>query len=149
MDPVTRGLDEPDHRGRLTLVIADDDPVVRSMLSMGLEQRFEIVAAVEDAAQAVEAAATHHPDAAVVDVAMPEGGGQRAVSGIVEASPQTAIVVLSGDEEDTVVRDLVQAGATSYCRKGIAAHDLAAVIERSVDAVRQPDAAPAAASTEG
>lgn len=143
-----RRSDENDRRGRLSLLVADDDPVVRSMLSMGLEQRFEIVAAVQDAAEAVEAAADHRPDAAVVDVDMPEGGGRRAVSGIIEASPRTAIVVLSGDEEETVVRELVQAGATTYCRKGIAAHELAAVIERSVDAVRQQHEAPAAVPTD-
>lgn len=141
MDPMSRGFDETNGRGRLSLLIADDDPVVRSMLSMGLEQRFEIVAAVEDAAAAVEAAGAHRPDAAVVDVDMPEGGGQHAVRGIVQVSPQTGIVVLSADEEDGAVRELLQAGAMTYCRKGIAAHELAEAIERSVDAARQQRAA--------
>ncbi len=81
---------------RPTLLIADDDPVVCSMLSMSLEQRFEIVAAVDDGEQAVARAAAVQPDAAVVDVQMPAGGGSRAVRGIAEASPDTAIVVLSG-----------------------------------------------------
>ena len=148
MDPEPRNFDENNDRGRLTLLIADDDPVVRSMLSMGLEQRFEIVAAVEDAAQAVEAAAAGHPDAAVVDVDMPKGGGQRAVRGIVEASPETAIVVLSADEEDAAVRELLQAGAMTYCRKGIAAHELAEAIERSVDVARQQGPAGAGVSAE-
>lgn len=136
MDPLSRPPDE-NHGDRLSLLIADDDPVVRSMLSMGLEQRFEIVAAVEDAAEAVDAAASSHPDAAVVDVDMPAGGGRHAVQGITEACPGTAIVVLSADEEDTAVRELLQAGAMTYCRKGIAAHELAEAIERSVAAVRQ------------
>lgn len=141
MDPVTRGFDENNLRARLSLLIADDDPVVRSMLSMGLEERFKVVAAVQDAAEAVDAAAAHRPDAAVIDVDMPEGGGQRAVGGIVQASPQTAIVVLSADEQDRVVRDLLQAGAMTYCRKGIAVRELAETIERSVEAVRQQVAA--------
>jgi DNA-binding NarL/FixJ family response regulator len=140
MDPVTRANDENGRQERLTLLIADDDAVVRSMLSMALEQRFEIVAGVEDAAAAVEAAEARRPDAAVVDVNMPQGGGQRAVSGIAQASPRTAIVVLSADEEDSAVRDLLQAGAMTYCRKGIAAHQLAEAIERSVEAVRQQGA---------
>jgi DNA-binding NarL/FixJ family response regulator len=147
MDPVMRA--ENGQRARLTLLIADDDPVVRSMLSMGLEQRFEIVAAVEDAAEAVEMAVTRQPDAAVVDVDMPGGGGRHAVRGIVEASPRTAIVVLSADEEDGAVRELLQAGAMTYRRKGIAAHELAAAIEQSVDAVRQQAVAPAASPADG
>jgi HPt (histidine-containing phosphotransfer) domain-containing protein len=49
MDPVMRGSGENGQGSRLTLLIADDDPVVRSMLSMAFEQRFEIVGSVDDA----------------------------------------------------------------------------------------------------
>jgi len=123
--------------GRLTLLIADDDPVVRSMLSMSLERRFEIVAAAEDGEQAIAGAAESQPDAAVIDVDMPRGGGLRAVRGIAEVSPRTAMVVLSGDESDGVVRDLVAAGAMTYCRKGIPPHELAEILERAIKAQRQ------------
>jgi DNA-binding NarL/FixJ family response regulator len=121
---------------RPTLLIADDDPVVCSMLSMSLEPRFEIVAAVDDGEQAVTRAAATQPDAAVVDVQMPAGGGSRAVRGIAQASPETAIVVLSGDETDTVVRELVQAGAMAYIRKGIGAHALIETLESAMRAHR-------------
>ncbi len=136
MDPVTRAADG-DQAARLTLLIADDDPVVRSMLSMALEQRFTIVGVAQDGDGAVASAQAHRPDAAVVDIDMPRGGGPRAVRGIAEVSPQTAIVVLSGDETDAVVRDVLQAGAMSYCRKGVASHELADILERSVAAQRQ------------
>lgn len=121
---------------RPTLLIADDDPVVCSMLSMSLRQRFDIVAAVDDGEQAVTSAAAVRPDAAVVDVQMPAGGGPHAVRGIVDASPDTAIVVLSSDESDTVVRDLVQAGAMAYVRKGVAAHQLIETLETAIRAHR-------------
>ena len=123
-------------RMRPTLLIADDDPVVCSMLSMALEQRFDVVAAADDGEQAVARAAEIRPDAAVIDVQMPAGGGARAVRGITEASPDTAIVVLSGDESDAVVRDLVQAGAMAYVRKGIAARELIETLESSMRAHR-------------
>lgn len=147
MDPETQILDR-DRAGRLTLLIADDDPVVRSMLSMGLDQRFEVIAAVEDSQEAVMAAVALRPHVAVIDVNMPGGGGERAVRGIAEMSPDTAIVVLSGDEEDSVVRDLLQAGAMSYCRKGIPPQELAAILESSVEAVRQQRTTRAAASAD-
>lgn len=121
---------------RLTLLIADDDPVVRSMLSMSLEHLFEIVAAAPDSEQAVAEAAALQPDAAVIDVDMPGGGGRRAVRGIVEASPDTAIVVLSGDESDALIRELVQAGAMAYRRKGVAPSDLAQTLQAAVRARR-------------
>jgi DNA-binding NarL/FixJ family response regulator len=119
------------------LLVADDDPVVRSTLSMALEGRFEIVAVVEDGEQAVAEARTTLPDAALVDVDMPAGGGLRAVRGIVEACPQTAIIVLSGDEAEGVVVELLRLGAMSYCRKGVDTHQLAETIDRSIAAHRQ------------
>lgn len=117
-----------------TLLIADDDPVVRSALSMGLEHQFEIVGVVADSHAAVETARELQPEVALVDVQMPGGGGRSAVRGIAEVSPDTAVVVLSGDESDGMVRELMIAGAMTYVRKGIAPHQLADVLYRSIRA---------------
>jgi len=133
----------PDSRSVLPrLLIADDDPVIRSTLSMALEARFEIVAVVADAHEAVTAASGGGVDAALVDVDMPGGGGLAAVRGILDASPSTALIVLSGDESDATVVGLLQAGAMSYCRKGVEPHQLAETIERSIHAHRALQAAP-------
>lgn len=122
------------HATRPRLLIADDDPVVRSSLSIALEARFEIVAVASDGEDAVAKAAQQTPDAALLDVDMPRGGGMRAVRGIAAGSPQTALIVLSGDEADAVVLDLLQAGAMAYCRKGGETHRLVDTIERSIRA---------------
>ncbi len=119
---------------RSRLMIADDDPVVRSMLSMTLAERFEVVGVAEDGEGAVELARESRPDAALVDVEMPSGGGVRAVKGITDVSPGTAIVVLSGDESDAVVRDLMAAGATAYRRKGADPHALAECLQEAIRA---------------
>ena len=129
---------------RPTLLIADDDPVVRSALSMALESRFDIVAVAGDGEDAVVKAAERQPDAALLDVDMPRGGGVRAVPGIAACSPRTAIVVLSGDEAADVVLDLLQAGAVAYCRKGGETRQLADTIERSIRAHRTLGTASAA-----
>ncbi len=120
--------------GPRRLLIADDDPVVRSMLSMSLGEEFEIVGAAADSEQAVEMAASTLPDAALIDVDMPKGGGPHAVRGIAHVSPATAIVVLSADESDRMVVDLLQAGAVCYRRKGLSAHALARTLTESIQA---------------
>jgi DNA-binding NarL/FixJ family response regulator len=103
---------------RPRLMIADDDPVVRSMLDMSLGGQFDVVGVAVDSDEAIELARERQPDAAIVDVDMPKGGGLRAVRGIVDVAPDTAIVILSGDESDAVVRELILAGAMAYQRKG-------------------------------
>ena len=46
-----------------------------------------------------------------------KGGGLRAVRGILEVAPDTAIVMLSGFGAEGVVRELIQGGAIAYRRK--------------------------------
>jgi len=126
------GFDPPYSR-HPTLLIADDDAVVRSMLSLTLERQFDIVGAARDSDQAIALAQAAQPDVALIDVQMP-GGGLRAIRGIAEVSPETAAVVLSADEFEPMVRELMIAGAMTYVRKGIAPADLASVLHRSLRA---------------
>ena len=129
---------------RPRLLIADDDPVVRSTLSMALEARFDVVAVAGDGEGAVATASECMPDAALLDVDMPRGGGLGAVLGIASASPRTALIILSGDEAEEVVLELLQAGAMAYCRKGGETRQLGDTIERAIRAHRTLGAAHAA-----
>ncbi|MGH2841569.1 MAG: response regulator [Solirubrobacteraceae bacterium] len=117
-----------------SLLIADDDPVVRSMLCAQLGQSFDIVAAARDAEDAIALAHRHQPDAAIIDVQMPMGGGLRATTEMQSCAPRTAIVVLSADESDGSVRDVIAAGATAYVRKGATTDELATTLQRAIDA---------------
>ena len=62
------------------------------------------------------------------------GGGLRAIRGIAEVSSETAAVVLSADEFEPMVRELMIAGAMTYVRKGIAPAELAEVLHRAIRA---------------
>ena len=119
---------------RPRLMIADDSPVIRSMLSMSLSSGFEVVGVAADSEEAVELARVTQPDAAVIDVEMPKGGGLLAVRKILEVAPNTAIVMLSGDESDRGVRELMQAGAIAYHRKGEAPQVLAESLTEAIEA---------------
>ncbi len=123
----------PDN-ARPRLLIADDNPMIRSTLGMSLSGEFEVVGVAVDSEEAVELARATQPDAALVDVEMPKGGGLLAVRGILEVAPDTAIVMLSGDETDGGVRELMQAGAIAYLRKGVAPHVLAESLTESIEA---------------
>jgi DNA-binding NarL/FixJ family response regulator len=103
---------------RLRVLLADDDAAVRAVLAATLGRGFDVVGEAVDAVEAIELARRLRPDAALVDLNMPQGGGRAAVPGIVAASPNTAIVVISSDEEDSIVRELLIAGAVAYVLKG-------------------------------
>jgi DNA-binding NarL/FixJ family response regulator len=132
---------------RPRLIIADDDPVIQVLLSASLEQDFELVGIAEDSEAAIELARSTQPDVALIDVVMPKGGGPRAVAGIVEVAPRTAIVVLSGDESDALVRELIRAGAVAYGRKGLGAPALVELLNESIEARTREQARSRAASS--
>jgi len=127
------------------LLLADDDEVVRIMLSHQLEPQFSIVGAAADAKSAVALAREHHPAVAVLDIQMP-GGGLFAARGIARESPQTAVVMLTSDDTSEAVLRFVQAGAVSFLRKGIAVPELA---PRLQDAIATHAARRAAAGLSG
>jgi DNA-binding NarL/FixJ family response regulator len=139
-DPMN-SVNAADHRPRL--MIADDDPVVQSMLDVSLSAKFDVIGVAGDSDEAVELARESQPDAAIVDVDMPKGGGLSAVRGILAVAPRTAIVVLSGDESDHVVRELIQAGAITYRRKGVAIDVLTESLNDSIKAHAEASFTPA------
>jgi len=122
---------------RPRLVIADDEPLVRSMLWAQLERDFQCLAVAVDADQAITIARDLRPDIVLLDVNMPCGGARHATRAIRACSEHTTIVILSGDESDDDVVDLLNAGATSYLRKGLDRATLIAKMRASIDAHRR------------
>lgn len=102
-----------------TVVIADDDPGVRSALIalVGDHDGLRLVDAVADGDAAVDVCARARPDLAVVDVMMP-GGGQQAVTGIRSASPDTLVVVYTARSDRHLHRQMTAAGAELVVVKG-------------------------------
>lgn len=119
---------------RVRLLIADDDQVVLATLSAQLRAEFDVVGTARDGDQAIGLAQLLHPDAALLDVQMPAGGGLHATRGIAEVSPSTALVILSVDESEPSVVEFMTAGAMTYLRKGTPCALIAERIHQSVAA---------------
>jgi signal transduction histidine kinase len=120
--------------GRITVLIAEDEPAVRAALSdlIEIEDELQLVGAAADAQEAIDLAREHHPDVALVDVKMPAGGGTRAAREIRALSPATRVVALSAYEDRTTVLDMLRAGAAGYLVKGTSAGEIVEAIRRSV-----------------
>jgi DNA-binding NarL/FixJ family response regulator/EAL domain-containing protein (putative c-di-GMP-specific phosphodiesterase class I) len=105
--------------GKLRVLVADDDERVRQALTdmLGAHSEIEVVGVASDAMQAVRLANLHRPDVALVDGRMP-GGGASAVKEIRSSVPETHVVVLSARVGREVVKEMLEAGATSYLVKG-------------------------------
>jgi DNA-binding NarL/FixJ family response regulator len=105
---------------RVRVLIAEDDPGVRGVLSELIEADpgLELVGVVTDAAAVIAVAAERHPDVAIVDVRMPGGGGVFAARGIKEVSSGTKVIAFSGETNPVVTTEMFAAGAVGYLVKG-------------------------------
>jgi two-component system, NarL family, nitrate/nitrite response regulator NarL len=104
---------------RPRVVFADDDPIVLKMLASQLADAFDCVGSAPGADEAIALVESHRPDLAILDVNMPGGGAIRATREIHTRWPETAIVILSGDESRGEVVELMNSGAITYLTKGI------------------------------
>jgi DNA-binding NarL/FixJ family response regulator len=115
-------------------MLADDDAVVMSILTGQLREAFEIVGGASSAVDAIEVAEWRSPDVALIDVEMPFGGGLRAIREIRERTPSVAIVAFSADESESTVREMLDAGAVAYLRKGAPREEIISVLEAAIEA---------------
>lgn len=122
----------------LRVLVADDDPMIRMALSEVLEAEADlhVVAVAEDADQAIEFAAVHTPDVAVLDVRMPGGGGPRAAREIRIRSPRTQLLAFSAYDDSGVAEELKRIGVREYLIKGITNKEIVAAVRRAGAEVR-------------
>ncbi|BCJ39238.1 DNA-binding response regulator [Actinocatenispora thailandica] len=110
----------------VSILIVDDDAMVRAGLSMVLsaDPTITIVAEAPSGADAVAAAIRHRPDVVLMDLQMPEMNGVEATRRIHHAVPSAAVLMLTTFHLDTHVLDALQAGASGYLLKDVAPQEL-------------------------
>ena len=108
---------DSDHPIRILLV--DDHSIVRQGLQaiLSVSGEFEVVGHAVDGEEAVRAAAELSPDVVVMDVMMPNKDGVEACREIMEAAPDTRVIMLTASTEEDAVIEAVAAGASGYLQK--------------------------------
>jgi DNA-binding response OmpR family regulator len=116
----------PNADGRRTVLVADDDPRLRSLLTWTLEQgQFNVVEA-PDGLAALETGRRLNPDLYLLDVGMPGMNGIEVCRQLRAEHVITPILILTGfgSEEDKVAG--LEAGADDYQTKPFASKELLA-----------------------
>jgi len=109
----------------VSVVLADDHPVVRQGLRMLLErEKFQILGEASDGLEAIGLADQFHPDVIVLDLAMPILDGIGAVREIAKVSPRTKIILLTMHTEEHHILEALRAGVKGCVSKTQAAEHL-------------------------
>lgn len=107
-------------------MLADDHSIVRSGLRALLESEheFEVVAEAGDVEEAVRKVLAYKPRVLVLDLSMPGGSSLKAIPRMLSASPDTAIVVLTMEDEPRFAREALRSGALGFVLKEAADTEL-------------------------
>lgn len=103
----------------IRVVIADDQPLVRSGLKMILstEPGIEIVGEADNGRTVLDVVASTKPDVVIMDVRMPEVDGITATQALTAAEHGPKVLVLTTFDVDDVVYDALCAGASGFLLK--------------------------------
>jgi DNA-binding NarL/FixJ family response regulator len=103
----------------ITIVVADDHPIfrvgVRKLLE--LDSGFRVVGEAEDGRMAVSMARDLRPDVLLLDVAMPALDGLEALPGLLTASPETKILLVTAGIGQMDLMRALQLGARGVLMK--------------------------------
>lgn len=120
---------------KIRVLIVDDHPMIRAGMRGLLEAvaDFEIAGEAGNGEEAVKLAAELKPDVIIMDIVMPKLNGIEATRQIKQASPTTAILILTAYSDIYYILGLLEAGACGYLLKDTRGEELVEAI-RSVRA---------------
>jgi DNA-binding response OmpR family regulator len=111
-----------------TILVADDDPDIQSLMVMRLERSGYRVLRASDGREALDLALREQPDLAVLDITMPKLDGlevTRSLRAHDETSEMPVILLTARVQDDDVAKGL-DAGATDYVKKPFSPQELGA-----------------------
>lgn len=117
--------------GPIRILIVDDHLVLREGVASILEGEadVQIVEAVENGAEAIDAYSRLQPDVTLMDLQMPNMGGLEALQEIRKHTPNARVIVLTTYEGDAQAVRALRAGAAGYLLKSSLRKEL-------IDAIR-------------
>ena len=127
-----------DGKRTLSLLLCDDHRVLTDALAtmVGLDDDLALVAApVHTAEEAIALTEEHLPDVVLMDIVFKGGGmtGIEATRRIKEISPATKVVIMTAHDEDRLLVEAVEAGASGFLSKDEPAEDLLAAAKSAAE----------------
>ncbi len=116
--------------GPITVVIADDQRMLRHGLRVILESEPDITVVAEagDGREAIDLIARHQPLVALLDIRMPVMDGLTAARQVIAANPATRVLILTTFDADDYVYEALRAGVSGFLLKDAPADQLVSAV---------------------
>lgn len=117
-----------DANGPITLLICDDHKILTDALAMVVERDGSlrmIASPVHVPEEAIELCRVHQPDVVLMDIVFKgHMDGIKATRKIKEVSPATKVVIMTAHDDDRLLVEAVEAGASGFLGKDEAANEV-------------------------
>lgn len=110
-----------------TILIVDDEPVMRALLRATLEPTGARIVEAADGSEALEMAWQERPDAAIVDVGLPRLSGVDVCRALQTNPEPPAVILITGN---VYAEELESCGAEDVFGKPFSPDELLAAVER-------------------
>ena len=122
------------------VVLVDDHELFRAGVRGEIAASVDIVGEAGTVAEAVPLIRELDPDVVLLDVHLPDGGGEGVIAGVKQERPAVKFLALSVSDAAEDVIGVIRAGARGYVTKTISGSELEVAIERVAqgDAVFSP-----------
>jgi DNA-binding NarL/FixJ family response regulator len=117
----------------MRVVLVDDHELFRAGVRGELGSRFDVVGEAENVADAVPLICELDPDVVLLDVHLPDGGGEAVIAAVAPERPGVKFLALSVSDAAEDVIGVIRAGARGYVTKTISSDELADAIRRVGD----------------
>jgi DNA-binding NarL/FixJ family response regulator len=115
------------------VLIVDDHAMFRAGVRAELGTSVEVVAEAADVDEAILAVRQHHPDVVLLDVHLPDGGGEAVIATVAPERPAVKFLALSVSDAAEDVIAVIRAGARGYVTKTISRDELFDAVRRVSD----------------
>jgi two-component system, NarL family, response regulator LiaR len=123
------------HRKSISLLLADDDQIIRAGIRALLANAtdIKIVGEAKNGIEAQEMVGRLRPRILLLDLKMPELSPAELEKWVRENYPDTITLVLTAHDRDAYLADMMEAGAAGYMSKGESAEALIGAIRRAAN----------------
>lgn len=115
------------------VVLVDDHELFRAGVRGELGDVVEIVGEAGSVAEAVPMIRELDPDVVLLDVHLPDGGGEAVIAGVSQERPGVKFLALSVSDAAEDVIGVIRAGARGYVTKTISGDELTSAVTRVAD----------------
>ncbi len=106
-------------RTPVRILLADDHGILRGGVKalLNADSNLRVVGEAADGQEAIRLAVELQPDLIILDLSMPGTGGLEATRRLKEILPNVFILILTVHEEESLLREVIRAGAAGYIIK--------------------------------